>query len=366
MADENRQTRGKAARARRRAAKKSGKAAAKPEPVNPNATRAMLIANPVAGNNAYGRVSDDLLRTLKDLGLDFDTAVTEYHEHAIELARGAANAGYGIVVAVGGDGTVYEVINGLMAVEREKRPRLGVVPVGRGSDFCRTVEIPLDWMTAASMVASGRRRKIDVGWMEYMAPDGVRTGYFVNIAGLGFDGEVMDRANNMPEAVSKTVGGIGSYVLSMVMTYATFHEKDVELQVDGGRHRVLANSVVIANCRFLGGKMQIAPDAACDDGLLDVVVLGAGYGAPELDEPAGGLTPHHSFIERTVAKVKIATKMPRIYQGTHVGDDSVLVLRGTKVKVTCDDRMILQADGEVIGEAPFTAEIVPGALEIIA
>lgn len=333
---------------------------------NPNEDRALLVVNPVAGTGGAVKIWEELQRTLKDLDLDFDYEFTERPEHAIEIAGEAAKRGYGIVVAVGGDGTIYEVTNGLMMAEREKRPALGVIPCGRGSDFCRTVEVPRDWREAASLLVSGKRRAIDVGRMEYNGKNGeIRTGYYANIAGLGFDGEVTERANNMPEKLAKVVGGIGTYLLSLLITYVTYQQKDVELHIDDERYRVLAATVVIANCKYFGGKMCVAPDAICDDGLFDVVIIGAGFGPPAIDIPPGTPPPTHSLLERVIAKVKMAKNVPAVYKGTHVNDESVMVMRGRKVKVISEDRLVLQADGEVIGEGPLTAEIVKGGIDII-
>lgn len=351
---------------KKRSSGKPKKSASKPEPVSPNASRLMLVVNPVAGTGEVVKIWDQLVTTLRDLGLDFDFKFTERPEHAIEIARAAAEDGYGTVVVVGGDGTLFEVANGIMGVERSRRPTLGIIPTGRGSDFCRTLEIPQDWVTAASFLASGKKRAIDVGWMEYVSKDGVRTGYFTNIAGLGFDGEVTERANNMPEGLSKAVGGTGTYLLSLLITYTRYQEKDVELHVDDEIYHVLATSCVIANCRFFGGKMCIAPDAICDDGLFDVVVIGAGFGEPALKEPVGTPPPHHSALQKGIARLKMAKNVPAVYKGTHVKDESVMVLRGSKVKVISKDRMVLQADGEVIGEGPFSAEIIAGAIDVIA
>jgi len=334
--------------------------------VDPNAERAMLIINPVAGTGEAVEIWEDLQETLRHLGMDFDYQFTERPGHAVEIARTAAEKRYGTVAVVGGDGTIYEATNGLMSVDRESRPRLGVIPTGRGSDFCRTVNIPQDWQTAASLLVSGRHRAIDVGWMEYMTADGAETGYFANIAGLGFDGEVTEQANNMPEKLTRVVGGIGTYALSLLVTYARYREKDLVLHVDDDEYRVLATSVVIANCRYFGGKMCVAPDAEPDDSRFDVVVIGAGFGNPVLECPRGEAPPAHSRIERGVAKLKMVRNIPRIYKGTHLRDESIMVTRGSKVKVISNDRMVLQADGEVIGEGPFAAEVIPGALEIIA
>ncbi len=337
------------------------------EPVNPNASRAMFVVNPIARGGAVAKISGELHKTLGELGLDFDLKFTEYHEHGIEIARDAAEKGYGMVVAVGGDGTVYEVVNGLMSVDRDRRPKLGVVPVGRGSDFCRTVGIPRDWLTACALLVSGRKRTIDVGRMEYMSQDGARASYFANIAGLGFDGESTERANNMPLVVFRVVGGKGAYLLGLFLTYASCSEKDVELHVDDKAYRVLAIACIIANCKYFGGKMRIAPDALCDDGLFDVIILGAGFGNPMIDGPTGVPAPRRSMIEKGVAKARLAKNvLPRIYGGNHILDESVRVLHGSTVKIISPDRMILQADGEVVGHAPFTAEIIKGALDVIA
>jgi diacylglycerol kinase (ATP) len=139
----------------------------------------------------------------------------------------------------------------------------------------------------------------------------------------------------------------------------------MELVVDGESRRVLANSCIIANCNFAGG-MRIAPGADCSDGLFDVVVLGAGFGKPEVSEPPGAPAAAHSLVEKGIAKLKVARNVPRFYRGTHIEDESVLLLRGSKVKVTSSERMVLQADGEVIGEGPFTAEMVKEAIDIIS
>lgn len=354
--------------------KRPKKAAAKPKKTaaesaalpNPNQSRAMLIVNPVAGTGSALKIWDDLQETLRDLGVDFDYRFTERHGHAIEIAAESAKKGYGTVVVVGGDGTIFEVTNGIMSLPKKDRPAVGIVPTGRGSDFCRTLDIPQDWFAAAPLLVSGKRRTIDVGKMEYVGPDGTRAGYFANVAGLGFDGEVTERANNMPEGLSKTVGGTGTYLLSLLITYARYREKDVMLSIDDRQYRVLATTVVIANCRYFGGRMHIAPDAVPDDGLFDVVVIGAGFGPPVLELPEDKPPPSHTRLERSLAKVRMARNVPKVYKGSHVRDESVMVARGSRVKVASDDRMVLQADGEVIGAGPFSAEIIPGALEIIA
>lgn len=348
-----------------RARKKRPGGKAKAAPADPNQGRAMLIVNPTASDGETSKLVDGMLAMLRDLGLDFDFQLTDRPEHAIALAREAALAGFSTIVAVGGDGTVFEVVNGIMAVERARRPLLGIIPTGQANDFSRALDIPQDWLTACSFLLSSKKRAVDVGWMEYMSPDGVRTGYFANNVGLGFEGEANEMAARMPLSLKKAVGGKGTKLLSMLVTFARYKEKEMELVVDGESRRVLANSCIIANCRYFAGRMCIAPQADCSDGLFDVVVLGAGFGKPELSEPEGA-TAYHSALEKGIAKLKVARNIPRFYKGTHLEDETVLVLKGSKVKVTSSDRMVMQADGEVIGEGPFTAEMVKAAIDIIA
>lgn len=352
-------------RGKMRARKKRPGGKAEAAPANPNQGRAMLIVNPVASEGETSKLVDQMLAMLRDLGLDFEFRLTERPEHAIGLAREAARKGFSTIVAVGGDGTVFEVVNGIMAVERSRRPLLGIIPTGQANDFSRALDIPRDWLTACSFLLSSKKRSVDVGWMEYLSPDGVRTGYFANTVGLGFEGEASEMAARMPSALRKVVGGKGTRLLSLLVTYARYKEKEMELVVDGESRRVLANSCIIANCNFAGG-MRIAPEADCSDGLFDVVVLGAGFGKPEMSEPEGVPAASHSALEKGIAKLKVARNVPRFYRGTHIEDESVLLLKGSKVKVTSSERMVLQADGEVIGEGPFSAEMVKAAIDIIA
>jgi diacylglycerol kinase (ATP) len=332
----------------------------------PNARRTLFVVNPSAGAGDGARIWDELVTTFRDLGVDFEFQLTEKPEHAIEIARKAAEEGFGTVVAVGGDGTVFEVTNGLMAVERSRRPRLGVIPTGRHNDLCRTLGIPLDRVTAASFLASGNKRTIDLGWIEYVASDGVRTAYFTNVAGLGFEGEVSKREEGLPERVARSLGATATRLFSTLVTFATYKDKDIDLTIDGEVRRVLATSCMVANGRYTGGKMCVAPEAAYDDGLFDVVVIGAGHGSPVIDVPEGSPAPSYSALQRGVAKAKAAIRLPAVYRGTHVEDESVMVLRGGKVKISSTDRMVLEADGEILGEGPLTAEVIARALDVIA
>ncbi|MBN1288705.1 MAG: diacylglycerol kinase family lipid kinase [Actinobacteria bacterium] len=327
--------------------------------------KTMLIVNPKAGDGTPVRIWDELQIQLKAGGVDYDFVFTRFPGDAAGLAEKACSQGYGLVVAVGGDGTVYEVVNGLMAVPRKKRAVLGVIPCGKGGDFCRTVKIPQDVRSAVSLLSSGERSVIDAGRMSYRSNGNDRTGYFINITGLGFDAEVTDFANHVPDWIAATIGGTPVYLISLLVTYITYKERDIQLEIDGSRVRVVATSVIFANCQYFGGRMWIAPSAEPDDGLFEIVVLGAGYGDPIVDLPPGESVPPRSIGRRLLAKLRMLRNIPGVFKGKHVEDPSVIVLRGKSVKVTSADRLLVQSDGEVIGEAPFAAEVIPKAIELI-
>lgn len=331
-----------------------------------NASRATVVLNPASGAGAGRRISDELQKTLKDLGLGFDFKLTEGPGHAKEIAREAGENGYGTVIAVGGDGTVFEVINGMMAVEEEDRPVLGIIPAGPSCDMCLTLGIPQDWITASTFLVSGRKRSMDVGRIEYVSDEGPRTGYFANVAVLGFEGEVAERANGLPGTIKKAVGPTAAHLASLVVSFSAFTEKDIELVVDGEPHRVLATSVAVANCKFFGAKMCIAPEAECDDGLLDVVVIGAGFGRPSVEGEPADRERRHSLIEKGTARLKMARYLPRVYRGTHLDDESVMVFRGKRIEVSSDDRLLLEADGQVVGRGPFAAQVINDAIQVVA
>lgn len=352
--------------ARKQSGKSAGKKQGAKKHAKSNATpKVLLVVNPVAGAGRARAIWDEFLQTTKQMGFQPEFVFTKHARHGVELSRNAAEEGFETVVSVGGDGTTFEVVNGLMSSNVEKKPRLGIVPLGRGSDFCRAIGLPQDWKSALAVLLSGRRRVVDVGAITYKSDDGMRDAYFLNIAGLGFDGEVTERANNMPKELTKAIGGSATYLVSMLATFTKYFPKDVEIELDEGKIRTLATTVVVANGRYFGGNMRIAPDAILDDGLFDVVIVKETPDTPLLTSSEGSLCRGNALSE-FVAKMRMAKIFPRIYKGTHVKDRSVVVKRSSKVKVSSPDRLVLQVDGEVIGEGPLEARIIPSGLEIIA
>jgi YegS/Rv2252/BmrU family lipid kinase len=275
---------------------------------------------------------------LRQGGLSFDFQFTESRGHALELSLLAANEGYNLLVAVGGDGTIHEVVNGLLSSANSKSVALGIIGTGTGNDFIKSMGIPKDYMKSSRMVTGERRRLVDAGQVEYTDNDGQRAvRYFINGAGVGFDAEVADGSKRVPHFMGSTV----PFVLSLLKLLPFYRNKDIRLNIDGRDEERRVLSVVVANGAFFGGGMRIAPQAALDDNLLDVITIG------------------------DVHKLELLQVFPRVYKGTHTTHPKIRVEKAGQVSIECDKRILLQADGELLGCGPVTFRVVPSALNVV-
>jgi YegS/Rv2252/BmrU family lipid kinase len=298
-----------------------------------------VIVNPVAGGGKVGRLWPRLREVLGVGGLRFDAQLTEHPGHATEIARSSLDEGYRLIVSVGGDGTVNEVVNGLV-VDAHVPPEvvLSIVPGGTGSDFARILDVSRDPVEACAMVLGDSVRAVDLGEIRCMR-DGVPiVRYFVNVAGVGFDGEISVRVNRM----SKRIGGTLPYLTALLVTLMSYENKDVRLTVDDEPFAGRYNSVVVCNGQYFGGGMWVGPKAAADDGLFDVIILG------------------------DLAKPELIFNIPRIYRGTHLSHPKVDSLQGREIVIEAQQRMFMQAEGELIGETPASFRILPAALQLRA
>ena len=297
-----------------------------------------LIVNPVAANGAVGRNWPRVRDFLRAEGVEFDAVLTEEPGHAIHLARQALEEGYRTIVAVGGDGTVNEVVNGLV-VEGSVDPEvaLGIIPWGTGADFTRTLGTPRNYMEAGRRLLRLETQSVDLGRIICLREGQEVERYFINAAGLGFDGEIAELANRFP----KVLGGTLTYLVCLFIGLVTYRNKNVEFSFDGQRVRGRINSVIVCNGRYLAGGMLAAPDASIEDGIFDVVILG------------------------NLNKLEVVVNIPKIYKGTHLTVPKVSLCHAKEIHVEAQERMFLQADGELVGEAPATFQIVPQALRVL-
>ncbi len=300
---------------------------------------AVFIVNPVAGGGQSAKRWERLKPLLHTLGFEQRWELTTQPGDAVRLAAAAAEAGCGLVVAVGGDGTVNEVANGLLLATRGAAADvgLGIIPTGRGVDLCRTVGVPLDCEQAARRLREARAIRLDVGEVEYVGPSGVERRYLINFAGLGFDVEVVRRASKISPAGNGTI----PYLTSVFLSLLSYRNRRLEMVLDDEVVRQKISTVVVANGQYFGGGMRIAPQASPVDGFLDAVVIG------------------------DVGKLELAINLPKIYEGTHLSHPKVHTWRVQKAEMHSVEPVYVQADGEPLGETPVRIRVLAGALRLL-
>jgi len=296
-----------------------------------NAT--VFLVNPASSNGATGKRWPELAHRAERLGLHGETLFSERPGHLIELARQAVDGGATLVIAVGGDGTLNEVVNGVAGRDVD----LATIPLGTGMDFGRTYGIPTKFEAAVKVALGGVTRTIDAGRVRYRTWQGDEAErWFANVGSVGMSGAVAQRANGM----SKALGGKATFFYALTRVFFEWENTDVRVRLDGGERSGRMHDVVVANGVWHGGGMKLAPDASPDDGLFDVVLIG------------------------DVGKLDFLTTAPKIYKGRHVTHPKVEVVRSARVEVDADNRLPIEVEGEQIGTTPAVFEVVPGALRV--
>lgn len=297
---------------------------------------ARVIVNPIAGARRSARKWPQIMGLLKSLGLRFEHDLTEAPGHAIELAKSAVKAGYELVVSVGGDGTINEVVNGLHDAGGTRDVMLGIISTGSGGDYIRTIGVPRHYKEACQRLMNPRKLAVDLGVVDYVSSGGMARRLFVNFAGLGFDAEVV-RATTQR---FKALGSMPSYLMGLLTTFLFYQNRDVSLIVDREAEERRVCTVVMSNGKYGGGGMLVAPNADLTDGLLDVLII---------DD---------------LSKLDLLRSLPRVYRGTHLTHPKVTVKRAREIDIRPRQQMSLQADGELLGEAPARFYVLPAALNI--
>ncbi len=306
--------------------------------------KTILIVNPVSARLKQGAGWAQIRQALAAENFPYDAVFTERRGHALELARQALAGGFGLIAAVGGDGTLNEVVNGMIGADgRPVNPEavLGLISTGTGCDFARTAGIPRDLTAAAAQLARARgARSFDIGEITFRlnGQDADTHRYFANVAGMGFDAEVIERT----EIGGKRGGGTIPYLTTLLTTISAYRNKDVSLRIDDQTIAGRMNSVVICNGKYFGGGMEIAPHAALDDGLFHITTLG------------------------DFGTIEVMLNTPRLYNGTILSHPKVTEYRGKVLTVESRQRMMIEADGEMIAPGPATFRIHPALLQLRA
>lgn len=291
----------------------------------------LLILNPYARRGRAGQCERTIRRELAQSGLVADLAITSAAGQAEALARQAADDGRGFVAAAGGDGTVHEVVNGLLSAAGD-RPAvpLGILPLGAGNDFADMLGLPRDLGAALRTLAAGRIREVDVGQ--------VRGRYFDNNCGIGLEPQV-----TLENTRIRRVSGNLRYLLALLKVLRRMTSWRLRARWDDGEFEGEALSLSVCNSPRTGGVFRMAPQARMDDGRLDLVII---------------------------RKMRLAAALglvPRLLRGTHADDPRVTVARSRRVQVHCEPPSALHADGEMLGEheTDLTFAVLPGRLRVL-
>jgi YegS/Rv2252/BmrU family lipid kinase len=296
-----------------------------------------FLVNPASANGSTGRRWPEIARRAALAGLAGDALISEGPGQLGSLAVRAAEGGASLLVVVGGDGSVHEVVNGLLSAGRADRVEIAVLPRGTGTDFVRSLRIPSDLDRAVEVAKHGTVRAVDAGRASYTSWDGAAAdAFFANFAGAGISGAIARRAN----ASSKALGGRLSFMWATIAVFSHWQSAAVTIEVDGTRRAGQMFEVLAMNGDYTAGGMWVAPEAKADDGLFDVVVIG------------------------DVTKADFIRTFPKLYRGKHLSHPKIELLRGERVQVDAATPLPIVLDGEQPGTTPVRFEIVPQALRL--
>lgn len=295
--------------------------------------KVLAILNPQARRGRAYKQAQQIERALSAVDLPHEVVVTKEPGHAIELARRAALAGRKMIVAAGGDGTINEVVNGLMqaAGDGAALPTLGVLPVGSGNDFAGSLGISTHLHQAAERLKLGQTRRIDVGR--------VNTRYFANNVGLGFEARINVEAHKLT-----LLPGQPGYLAAVFRAMVSYPFPTVTVTLDDQAQPAQAILMIsIGNNRRIGGGFLITPHAVPDDGALDVCLVDA------------------------IPRPEILRLLPKAMNGKHIGEPVVHMARAQRIVVESQDPLPVHADGEILWQDAHRLEVTvePGRLEVV-
>jgi diacylglycerol kinase (ATP) len=284
-----------------------------------------IIFNPTAGAGRSAKALQKIEQHLKSKNKEYIVLETKYKEHATELSRSAVGKGYDGILSVGGDGTLLEVAQALKGTDEI----LGVIPAGTGNDFREAINVPTDAVEALDVILSGKSKRIDIGLIN-------GSKYFMNIAGTGFDVEVVKNTNK----VRRIFTGSLAYYLGIVMS--TFFFKDLKLKItmDGKTIERTVLLISVANGKSFGGGINVSPNSDVQDGLFNVIIL------------------------NRVKKRRILIELPKLQHGQLDKIDVAEQFTCKEITIDCDKKQTFNIDGELMGETPMTLSVVPGSINV--
>ncbi len=299
--------------------------------------RTLLVVNPVCG---HGRGLKSFRRLEARILAEFpgiEVRISEYPGQATEIGSRAVEEGFARVICLGGDGTPFEVVNGIYAKGRPlRRPEIGIVPAGTGNSFLRDFDT-LTADQALDNIVAGRRHAVDVVEFWYQQNGRTEHRFSLNLLGVGLIADILKLANER----LKILGSLG-YSLAVLLRLAKGMDNRMDIEADGKKWTIRDSAMVISNSKFTGGQMKIAPDADPSDGRADLVIF------------------------REVNRREIIDIFRKVFSGTHTGHPKVDVVKAAEISIDADPPQLLMADGELLGMTPLRLKVRPRELTILA
>ncbi|MGB7605380.1 MAG: diacylglycerol kinase family protein [Lutisporaceae bacterium] len=303
--------------------------------------KVFFVVNPVSAGKKTVKEWPSFEKQFKEKGLKFDWAFTDYPEHATSITREVLKSGYDLVVSVGGDGTLNEVLNGFFEMNNPINPkaRLAVFSRGTGSDFIKSLGIKKGFGDFYSVLQRNNVQKFDVGRATFCKESGEEVNkLFLNIADVGLGAETTRLVNK----TKKHLKGFFAFLVGAMLTIFKYQNKSITIEIDGQQVKSgTMNSVIIANAKYFGGGMYISPKSKADDGILDIIVIG------------------------DLSKLELIRNFHLIYKGKHLTHPKITTYQGKQIKVISEPVGLLELDGEQLGTAPAYFEIIPQAINLL-
>jgi len=308
---------------------------------NMNSRKWFVIINPNAGNKAGFRDWEKISSELNSQNINYEFAFTKEKMHAVEISKTAVENGFRNVIVVGGDGTLNEVVNGFYLQNSVPVYELTIamIPVGTGNDWCRTLEIPIEYNEAIRLIKNEKIFVQDIGIVKFQKAGNTITRYFVNVAGTGFDADVAKKVNQDKE--NNKTGKI-LYIKNLLGTLFSSKSKKYSIRIDGEQINCKVFSMCAGICKFNGAGMMQLPNAVPNDGLLDMTII------------------------KTISKIDVIRNVKNLYNGSFVSHRSVETHQGKHFLIETSEKVDLEIDGESVGHSPFEFSILPNSLNVIS
>ncbi len=293
--------------------------------------KVLLVYNPFAGHGRAKKILPEVEAEFTKHNIEFDLQLTDYPEHATEIIKNAKFKAYDAIIAAGGDGTLFEIINGYYMNSTKNKPPLGILPIGTGNAVARDLELHVSkWKEAIEIIAQMKPRKVDVGKFTSHG----QSYYFLNILGLGFVADVGKTAKKL-----KIFGNI-SYTFGVLYQILKLKSFKLKIELDGKLLERDNTFVEVSNTTYTSN-FYMAPNAKIDDGLLDITLL------------------------NKLSRIGLLKAFPKVFTGEHVNLPVVETFTAKHIKITTDPPKVLTPDGELIGTTPVEIECLHRAIEVL-